>query len=359
MKIYSRFCLALLLPALALAAGCGKKDQQAKAATQVAAKVNGNEITVHQVNNILAQNKNITPEAETKAKREILAKLINQELAKQQAMTKKLDRSPNVMQVIEASKSEILARAYLEQIAAAQPKPTAEEVKKYYTEHPELFAQRRIFNLEEIVVQPKEGLADGLREKAAKARSMQEIAAWLKSQDAKFAESRGVRAAEQIPLELLPKLQTFKDGEIRLIEADGRLQVFRVVATKAAPVDEATAAPRIEQFLFNQRSKEAIVKEMQRLKDAANIVYAGEFASDAAAAEAQTKAAAEAEAKALAEAKANAEAEAEARAEELAKARAAAETKARLEAEAKAKDVPSKPVQLPQQNIEKGVGGLK
>ena len=263
------------------------------------------------------------------------------------------------MQVIEASKSEILARAYLEQIAAAQPKPTAEEVKKYYAEHPELFAQRRIFNLEEIVVQPKEGLADGLREKAAKARSMQEIAAWLKSQDAKFAESRGVRAAEQIPLELLPKLQTFKDGEIRLIEADGRLQVFRVVATKEAPVDEATATPRIEQFLFNQRSKEAIVKEMQRLKDAANIVYAGEFASDAAAAEAQTKAAAEAEAKALADAKAKAEAEAEARAEELAKARAAAETKARLEAEAKAKDVPSKPVQLPQQNIEKGVGGLK
>ncbi|MGH8743869.1 MAG: EpsD family peptidyl-prolyl cis-trans isomerase, partial [Burkholderiales bacterium] len=257
MKIYNRFCLALLLLGIVLAAGCGKKDHQAKIATQVAAKVNSDEITVHQVNDILARAKNIPPEAATQAKREILAKLINQELAKEQAIEKKLDRSPNVMQTIEAMKSEILARAYLEQIAAAQPKPTAEEVKKYYAEHPELFAQRRIFNLEEIIVQPNEGLVAELREQVAKARSMQEITAWLKSKDAKFTENRGVRAAEQIPLELLPKLQTLKDGEIRLIEADGRLQVFRVVATKAAPVDEATATPRIQQFLFNQRSSEA------------------------------------------------------------------------------------------------------
>ena len=211
---------------------------------------------------------------------------------------------------------------------------------------------------------------------------MQDIADWLKSQDAKFAANRGVRAAEQIPLELLPKLQEMKDGAIQLFEAgEGRFQVIRVVASKPAPVDEATAVPRIQQFLFNRRSSEAVAKEMKRLKDKAEIAYAGEFAGGAAAAEAKAKAEEEAKAKALAGAKAKEKAEAQARAEELAKARREAEAKARIEAgdkaeelararrqaeakarldaEARAQDRASKGASLPQESIEKGVRGLK
>lgn len=359
MKFHHRICLIPLIVAVAMTAACGKSEDK-KAATQVAAKVNSTEITVSQVSNILARTPNVAPEVADRAKREILDKLIVQELARQQAIDKKLDRSPNVMQAIEGAKAEILARAYLERIAAEQPKPTPEEAKKYYAEHPELFAQRRAFNLEEIDVAPKEGIATALAEQAAKARSMQEIADWLKSRDAKFAGNRGVRTAEQIPLEVLPKLQAMKDGEIRVFEtAGGGRRVIRVVASQAAPVDEAAATPRIQQFLFNRRSSEVIAKEMKRVKDGAKIEFLGEFAGGAAAAEAKAKAEAEAKAKALAGAKAKEEVEARAKAEALSKARKDAETAARLEADAKAKTTPSRPVQLPQQTIEKGVGGLK
>ena len=274
--------LLCALLALALVAGCGKSDGK-KPATQVAAKVGSYEITVHQVNNVLARAQNIPPDAVAKAKREILDRLIDQQIAKQQAVAKKLDRAPNVMQTIEAAKNEILARSYLEHLAAAQPKPTDDEVKKYYAAHPELFAQRRIFNLEEIAVTPKEGLGAKLREYMAKGRSMPEIAAWLKSQGAAYAENRGVRAAEQIPLHLLPDLQGMKDGQIRLVEAGGRLHVFRIVATQAAPVDEPTAAARIQQFLFNQRLNQIIAKEMAQLREKTKIEYVGEFANAAAA----------------------------------------------------------------------------
>ena len=352
MKIHPLLGLAALLALNFGIGGCGKKQETA--ATQVAAKVNADEITVHQVNNILARVKNVTPEAAPQAKREILGKLIDQQLAKQQAIAKKLDRSPSVVQALESARNEILARAYIEQIAAVQSKPTPEEVKKYYDDHPFLFAERRIFNLEEIVVQSKEGLASGLREQVAKSRSMQEIAAWLKSQDAKFAANRAVRAAEQIALDLLSKLHAMKDGEIRLFESGSRLDIVRVVASKVVPVDEAQATPAIQQALFSQRSSEAIAREMKQIRDQAKIAYLGEFASEAAAAEAKAKAEADAKAKALAEAKTKAEAEAKARAEALARERVAAEAKARLEAP----KTPPKPVQLPHQTIEKGVKGL-
>jgi EpsD family peptidyl-prolyl cis-trans isomerase len=260
--------------------------------------VNSEEITVHQVNNILARNPNITPEVTAQTKREILDRLIDQHLARQKAIENKLDRSPSVMQAIEAAKSEILARAYLEKIAAAIPKTATWEVQKYYKEHPELFAQRRLFNLEELAFAANSEVATGLREQLSKARSMQEIADWLQSQEVKFVVNRGVRAAEQVSLEMLPKLQAMKEGQNQLFEASSeRFLVIRLVAYKSEPVDEASAAPRIQQFLLNQRAQELIVKEMKKIKEQAKIEYVGEFAEGAAATQAEAKAEAEAQAR--------------------------------------------------------------
>jgi hypothetical protein len=274
------------------------------------------------------------------------------------------------MQAIEAARSEILARAYLDQITAAQAKPTADDIKKYYNDHPELFSDRRIFDLEEIVVAQQAGLAAKLKEQSAKARSLQDIAAWLKTQNIQFAPNRGVRPAEALPLELLPKLQTMKDGEIRVIENNEQLYVFRLAGSKRAPVTEAQASSRIQLFLFNQRAREAVTADIKRLKGAANIEYVGEFSGGAAAAEEKAKA--EAAAKAQADAKAKAESElaakekADTRAKEQAEAdaRADALSKARREAEAKAKSEPGKAApgnspQVPQDAIDKGLRSLK
>jgi len=270
---------ALLALTVALAA-CGKSDDK-KVATQVAAKVNSEEITVHQVNSVLARNPNLPPEAAARAKRQVVDRLIDQQLAVQQAIEKKLDRSPEVVQALEAAKAEILARAYLRQVATAQAKPTAEEIRKYYAEHPELFSQRRLYVLEEITFAPKDNVAAELRTQLPRLKSMQDVAEWLKSREVQFPVNRGARAAEQIPLEMLPRLAEVKDGDIRLLESGERLLVVRVVATKAAPVDETKAAPAIQQYLFNRRSSEVIAEEIKRLKGEAKIEYVGEFAGDA------------------------------------------------------------------------------
>ncbi len=286
-----------LLLALVLTTGCGKKDDS-KTATQVAARVNADEITVHQVNDVLARSQNVTPEVAAQAKREILDRLIDQQLAKQKAIENKLDRSPKVMRAIEAAKSEVLARAYQEHITASLPRPAPVETHDYYKQHPELFAERKVFNLEELAFVANGEVATGLREQLSKARSMQEIADWLQSKGVKFAANRGVRTAEQISLDMLPKVQAMKEGEIQLFEADGvRFQVIRLVASKEAPLDEESATPRIQQFLSNRNASEVLTKDMKKVKEQAKIEYLGEFAGGAAAAEAKVKPEAEAQPK--------------------------------------------------------------
>ena len=266
-----------ILLAMVLAA-CGSKED-AKVTTQVAARVNSAEITVHQVNRGLARNPGLTAENAPQAKREILDGLITQELAKRQAILKGLDRSPSIILDIEAAKTEILARAYRESLVDYLPKPAPYDVETYYREHPELFAERRVFSLEELDFLANNDVADGVREQVSKSRSLKDVAEWLQSRGIAFAANRSVLAAEQVPLEILPKLHLMKQGEIQLFAAGStRFRLIRVAAFQVAPIDEATATPRIRQFLFNRNSADVIAKETQELRKSAKIEYLGEFA---------------------------------------------------------------------------------
>ena len=146
------------LPVAALAAavllvGCGEKKE--KGASQTAVKVNKDEITVHQINFVMQQQRNLRPEQADAASKQILERLIDQELAVQKADDHKLDRDPRVLQQMEAARREILARAYLEKVGEAAAKPTPEEIKQYYEEKPALFKDRRIYSIQEIAIEAK------------------------------------------------------------------------------------------------------------------------------------------------------------------------------------------------------------
>lgn len=274
--------LSLLATAIAIAlplAGCGDKGEN-KAATQVAAKVNGAEISVHQINTLLSKAQGVTNENAPRARKEILDRLVDQQLAVEQAIAKKLDRNPDILLNIEAAKRDILARAYLEQIAAAQPKATDEEVRKYYDEHPDLFAKRRIYNIQEIGIPKTNNVpAEEIKQFVSSGKSMDEIAGFLKSRNIPARGNSGVRPAEQLPIEMLPKLAQMKDGQTALIESPQQLFIMRIAASQSQPVDEAAAKPRIQQFLQNQRNSKVVGEEMKKLKEAAKIEFVGEFAN--------------------------------------------------------------------------------
>jgi EpsD family peptidyl-prolyl cis-trans isomerase len=275
--------LPSLICALVIAApltGCND-DKSGSKATQVAAKVNGAEISVHQINAVLSKANGVTNENAAQARKEILDRLIDQQIAVEQAVAKKLDRNPDVLLNIEAARRDILARAYLEQVAAAQPKAADDEIAKYYEDHPDLFARRRVYNLQELAIQKNGTSLDELKTMVSAGKSMEEIAGWLKSKNIPARGNAGARAAEQLPLELLPKLAQMKDGQTALIDGPQQAFIMRVLASQSAPVDEATAKPRIQQFLQNQRSTKAVNEEMKKLKDAAKIELVGDFAKPA------------------------------------------------------------------------------
>jgi EpsD family peptidyl-prolyl cis-trans isomerase len=276
-NIRSRLLFVTALSVISLLAACGEGK---KPATQVAAKVDKDEITIGQVNAMLAKIQVAPGKTEAQVKHEVLDNLIDQQLAMRQAITKKLDRDPVVMQAIEDTKRAILAGAYIDRVRSTIASVTSEEISKYYAAHPELFAQRRIFNLRELDVAVQPGVADSLRDQVAKGVALETITAGLKSKNITFTGNTSRHAAEETPTEILAKISTLKDGQMTLFEGKGALTILQVIATQSAPVDEKTASASIKQFLANGRSNEEISKELKSLRNVAKVEYLGDFASN-------------------------------------------------------------------------------
>jgi EpsD family peptidyl-prolyl cis-trans isomerase len=119
---------------------------------QVVAKVNGEEITIHQVNFQLSRMGQMSQEQAKLASKQVLANLVTQEILKQKALEAKLDQDPMILQALALSKDQLLAQAYLQKTIEKAPKASTNEIDGFYKEHPELFENRRIFRLQELVV---------------------------------------------------------------------------------------------------------------------------------------------------------------------------------------------------------------
>jgi EpsD family peptidyl-prolyl cis-trans isomerase len=121
--------------------------------SQVAVKVNGDEISIHQVELAMQARAATSPAvAASAATSTTLATLVDQELLAQAARQEGLDRDPKVIQLMEAAKRQVLAQAQQERIGARATDPSSDEIDRYYDAHPELFAKRRLYLLQETIV---------------------------------------------------------------------------------------------------------------------------------------------------------------------------------------------------------------
>lgn len=277
----SALTLVAALSGTLLLVGCGEKKD--KAASQTAAKVNKDEITVHQINFVLQQQRGLRPEQADAASKQILERLIDQQLALQKGDDQKLDRDPRVVQQLEAARREILARAYLEKVGEAAAKPSPEEIRKYYEDKPALFRERRVYNIQEIAIEAKQDQFEDLRQKLAAAKDINAFLEYLKSRDIRFTGNQAVRAAEQLPLASLESFAKMKDGQAMIVPSQTGLQVVLLAGSRSQPVNEEQARPAIEAYLVNERKRKLVEEDLKAMRAAAKIEYVGKFAQAASA----------------------------------------------------------------------------
>ncbi len=263
-----------------LAAACGKSDEVAdkKAVpTQVAVKVNKDEISVHQVNAQLVRIGATAPEQQATAKRQIVDGLIEQQLLVQQAREQRLDRDPEVLSALEAARHSLLAQAYLQKRVAASARPSEDDIRKYYKENPSLFAERRVFRILELATDLTPDRLPEVQAHIDRKKSLVEIGNALRDAGANVTSSGAVRAPEQLPLEFVSRIAQLSDGQMAAFSNSRSITVLQVVESQPQPLDEKAAQPLIDQFLTNQKREELTRAEIKRLRDLASIEYVGDY----------------------------------------------------------------------------------
>ncbi|WP_020652575.1 EpsD family peptidyl-prolyl cis-trans isomerase [Massilia niastensis] len=262
-------CAALVLAAVALA-GCGDKPKDAKPG-QALASVNGEEITVLQLNEEM-QRAGVPAAQQQVASKQLLQALIDRQLLENEAAKEKIDRDPKVMQAIERARSLIIAQAYMQKRIGEVARPTPAEVEDYFNKNPQFFANRKQFSMNQLVI-PASALTPDLRKAVDSAKSLEEVAVMLDARKIQYGRAQVTRSTADLNPQLSSKLLSMPKGQLFAVQEGARAMLISIADVRDAPVTLAIAAPQISQYLSNRKNKELAQAEIQRLRSTAKIDY--------------------------------------------------------------------------------------
>ena len=258
---------------LLLAACTGHK----KDATQSAARVDGTEITVHQINYRLQRERGLRPEQQEAASHKILEQLIDEQLLVEKAEKVKMDKEPGAQQAMDAARREVLARAYVEQAAQTVPLPNDAAIHAYFDGNDALFSRRRVYTLQEYLAQLPADKIPALRALVDSGKSPADIEAWFKAQGVPFRAQQTSQPAERIPLNSLKALAAVQDGHGLVASAGNQVHVTYVASSTQAPVAFDKARPAIAQFLMVDSRRKVTEANMAALHTSAKIEYSAPY----------------------------------------------------------------------------------
>lgn len=268
--------LALIVPVLL--SGCGGDSESKKTDSQVAVKVNGEEVTVHQLNQVLSKVRSkVTQENQQEIKQKALDSLVDQTLVLQAAKNAKLDRTPEVLSALEDARRKVLVDAYIQRTLQGVGKPNDAEVNAFYQQRSEIFADRQLFVYSQLTIPAKPAELESLISKVKENDSFDKLVGYLDGNSIAYKSSMDAKTSEKLPVPLLKPLNALKVGDVGYLKMSDGLLVVSVHQKVRQSVSMEQAKNAITRQLYAQKQKEAANKLVESLKETAQIEYIGDF----------------------------------------------------------------------------------
>lgn len=261
---------ACALVALSLTA-CDKE-----ATGQVAAVVNGEEITLQEINAELGS----TPIPEGIDKKVVqqaaLQRVVERRLLAQAARDDELDKTPDYLLRERQLRDALLVQLMGQRAERALKVPGEQEIDKFIADNPVMFGERKILAVDRIqFAMPKN--MDQLKA-LENDHSMDAVAGRLKQMGIEFRRDGTQIDSAALGQQRLQQIRALPAGEPFVIPENGIVTVGVVTGERAEPVPAANARPLAVQALRNKQLSETIQQRLKQSRANAEIQYQPGFA---------------------------------------------------------------------------------
>lgn len=281
MTMTNKTAVLLGMSLLALTAGCNKNG--AKVPTgQVVATVNGTDITVRELNAELAQTQAPPDTSRKTVESVVLARVIERKMLADAARDRKLDQNPNFLLTQRKVDDGLLVQALQASIAQKVAAPTREAAEKFIGAHPELFANRKIYTIDQIqFLRPKNIAQLGL----GPAKTMSDVEQVLTGANVEFRRQPATVDALAVNPQLtaeIEKIMARNPDEVFMFADQPQgapapvMIVNKVTSTKIVPFSGEKAISFAQQLLQRQQIQQRLAAEEKTIAAAAKpkITYA-------------------------------------------------------------------------------------
>ncbi|MEH6757983.1 MAG: hypothetical protein V7676_10755 [Parasphingorhabdus sp.] len=266
--LYGGVCLALLLT------GCDKKPEG-----QVAAVVNGDEITLQEIN---AEVGTVDiPEGVDKkvVQQAALQRILERRLLAQSAREEDLDKTPEYLIRSRQLDDSLLVQLLGKKAERTFKVPDQKAIDKYMSENSTMFAGRKIFAIDRIQfpfpadMEQLKSLEDD--------HSMEAVASKLNNLGIKFQRGPAQIDSAQLGQKRLDQIRALPDGEPFVIPEKGLVTVAVITGETAVSSEGKDMAPMAMQAMRNQELAKSLQERLKQAKAKGDIKYQPRFAPPA------------------------------------------------------------------------------
>jgi EpsD family peptidyl-prolyl cis-trans isomerase len=230
---------------------------------QVAATVGGHEITVRELRAELAGAPPVAPAAQKEQQQAALNLIVQRTILADVARKQGLDKDPNFVLLSARTNDALLVQQLQAKIAATVPPPSPEEVAQFQAANPDIFAQRKIFDVEQIrMARPAD---PNFTKTLEPLKTLDDIAAYLTQQNLPFQRGMGtIDAVSQNP-QLVSAIVALPPKEVFIITSGNQILMNLIRSTRVEPYSGDAAAKYAANYLKAQHTQDAVRKQLGAL----------------------------------------------------------------------------------------------
>lgn len=251
-----RFLAFTAMAGALMLASCDKGPEKL-AKGQVVASVNGEDITVHELNAELAFAKVPRDGDRKQFEAAALQRIIDRKIVADIAREQGLDKTQNyVLQKLRAEDM-LLVSMLQRQIAGKVGTPSRVDAEQYVEAHPGMFADRMIYSVDQILFRPND---TQMLKDISDLKSIDDLQNYLNAKQVRFRRAPGTLDAARMDPAILTQIRKLPDGEVFVVPLRGELVASTITGSRAEPL-VGEPAVRLAMNLLQSERVQKIAKQ--------------------------------------------------------------------------------------------------